>query len=219
MASALLAVALLVGLSAIPRVEAQGLHDGGNLGGQTCDAARLEQFETILAASSDYSGGKGRGGKGGTGGKKIGRHLMEGFANEPDNIVRAAGAPDWRGVNSSCFSLDSSSEQLEAILHVASAPAAYIAPIPTVRYQGDCSSCVGYAVASAAEAALGSFMGVPPTAHNFSGNSLYFCGAGGRVCGTSWSVSSAMQTVSGLLLESSLPSEGYSLQYASTPAS
>eukprot|EP00775_Hariotina_reticulata_P007680 gene7680-7881_t len=84
---------------------------------------------------------------------------------------------------------------LEAAFHLAAAPDAYVEGrrLPWVRDQGDCASCVGHAVAACAEASLAAFTGLQALAFNYSGDSLHYCGAGGRVCGTAWTISTAAE--------------------------
>eukprot|EP00775_Hariotina_reticulata_P001930 gene1930-2260_t len=135
-------------------VNGQGLQEGDSLGGQACDAVRLQQFEDIAELAADYSGGKG--GRGGSGSRGR-RHLLQGlFTPIAPRLMQRA------------------DEDL----------------------QGDCATCVGHAVAACAEASLSAYTGLLATNFNFSGESLYYCGAGGRVCGTTWTISAAMATVS-----------------------
>eukprot|EP00775_Hariotina_reticulata_P004569 gene4569-4824_t len=197
---------LLLGLLAVllaQEARGQGLNDGGSLGGQFCDAARLQHYQDILELSGDYSGGRVKG-RGGSGVRK-GRHLLQGLLPAPpaahgDDKVSAANMPSY-ATNDTCVGTHS---DLEAAFHLAAAPPFYLKEqrLPWVRDQGDCASCVGHAVAACAEASLAAFTGQPALTYNFSGNSLYYCGAGGRVCGTAWSISAAMNevTINGAIL-------------------
>lgn len=178
-------------------VAAQGLDEPGVLGGaELCDAARLEEFDSCQLCAAEYSGGRGGGGKGGGGsGKGCGgrsgrgrrlRHLLQ----------QSGGDSSSSGDNQDCLDVNDDASRLEAALHVAAAPAAWLAPLPTVRDQRTCTSCVGHAVAAAVEASLAAVTGASsPRTFNFSAGSLFHCAGGRRVCGATWSVSQAVGAV------------------------
>lgn len=174
---ALLLILLAPLLGGLPRGSSQGLDSSGGLwASEACDGARLAQFRRQLAEAVTYTS---------EGGPAVSQHQQQ------QQEVQAAGFPPLH--DDPCLP---DADELEGIVHIASAPPAYRAPVPTVRDQGGCATSAGHGVAACAEASLAAFTATSPKAHSFNGRSLHYCAPTGRECDDSWTVEAAVTAVS-----------------------
>ncbi|WIA20843.1 hypothetical protein OEZ85_005193 [Tetradesmus obliquus] len=160
-------------------VTAQGLETSDYLlgAGSAATAAEFETFEDSLALLN--SGGRGRGGRGGV-----------------SNLGGFRGVKDFEQFQAAYYYIGGSPRAYES-----SNPSQTPVPdgaerglnyVPQPNDQKLCSTCVGQAVATAAQISLAYALRRPVEQLPVSPLSIYYCAQGGRTCLTGWDIQPAL---------------------------